>query len=396
MNERVNLLHPEIRKNPYPLYAELRRSNPVCQVDPGGMWAVTRYEDVQHVLKTPELFSSAGFATLWRPPWLGHNPVAESMVTKDAPAHTKLRAIVSRAFTQRTIAAMEPRIATIAAEQADRLRELGEADFIADFAAPFPARIIGEILGLDPAHHVSFARWGAALSAITPAPPSEQLATWICENIREMEGYIRDVLIARRRVPTDDMVSSLIRAEVDGDALTDAEIVAFLFLVLPAGFETTTNLLANCMLGLLERRADLARLRTDLSRIPAFIEEILRHDPPVHGIPRFTTADVELRGVMIPKGSMVLALAGSANRDDAQFPDGERFDMDRGAQAGLAFGHGAHFCLGAGLARLEARLGFEALLARFKGFERLPGELTWNSAVTVRGPLSLPLRFLPA
>jgi cytochrome P450 len=396
MNERVNLLLPEIRKNPYPLYAELRRSHPVCQVDPGGMWAVTRYEDVQHVLRTPEIFSSAGFGALFKPPWLGHNPVGDSMVTMDGPAHTKLRALLSRAFTARSIAQMEPRVAAIAAEQADRLLALGESDFVHDFAGPFPSRVIGELLGLDPGHHERFIRWGAHLSLITPAEPSEEIAASIRESIREMEEYAREIVNARRRAPGDDMVGQLIRADVDGEALTDRHIVAFLFLLLPAGFETTANLIDNTMLGLLERPADLARLRADPSRIPAFVEEILRHDSPVHGILRSTTTEVELGGAILPKGAMVIALAGSANRDEAQFPDAERFDMDRGAQAGLAFGHGAHFCLGASLARMEARLGLEALFARFQGFERLPGELTWNSAVTVRGPLTLPLRFLPA
>jgi hypothetical protein len=211
-----------------------------------------------------------------------------------------------------------------------------------------------------------------------------------------METYLTEVVQERRRRPADDFVSDLIRAEVSGDTLSDAEVLAFLFLVLPAGFETTTNLFTNAMLGLLERPEDLARLRSDPSLIPAFIEEVLRHDPPVHGIPRFTTADVTLGGAVVPKGSMVLLLIGSANRDETRFPDADRFDMDRGRDPGVALGYGVHFCIGAPLARLEARIGLEALLRRFRGFAQLPGQLDWSAAITVRGPLSLPLRFLPA
>jgi hypothetical protein len=396
MNERFNLLLPEVRANPYPMYAQMRRTSPVCQVEPGGIWAAARYKDVAFILKNPEIFSSGGFQALLKPAWLPHNPIGDSILVMDPPAHTKLRGLVSRAFSPRNLPRMELRVRALADELADRLEALGEADFMAEFAEPLPARMIGEILGLDASLHRSFKKWGAHLAAITPAMPDEELATAIRTSIGEMERYLREVLEARRRKPGDDMVSDLVRAEIDGAALTDAEIIAFLFLLLPAGFETTTNLLANTMLTLIDHPDTFARVRADRTLVPAFIEEVLRYDPPVHGVPRMTTTDVELGGVTVPAGSMIVCLIGSANRDEDQFPDPDRFDLERDSQGGIAFGHGIHFCLGVSLARMEGRIGLEALLSRFQGFSRLPGSVAWSQTLTVRGPTTLPLRFHPA
>lgn len=396
MTERFNLLLPEVRANPYPMYAQMRRESPVCQVDPGGFWVASRYKDVAFILKNPEIFSSAGFQALLKPAWLDHNPVGDSILVMDPPAHTKLRGLVSRAFSPRNITNMELRVRAIANELADRLVTLGEADFMAELAEPLPARLIGEILGLDASLHRSFKKWGAHLAAITPAVPDEELATAIRASISDMNRYLREVLEARRRKPVDDMVSDLVRAEVDGVSLSDAEIIAFLCLLLPAGFETTTNLLANTMLALLDRPGDVARLRADPALVPAYIEEVLRHDAPVHGVPRLTTTDVALGGVTVPAGSMIVCLLGSANRDEDQFPDPDRFDIERDSQGGIAFGQGIHFCLGVTLARMEGRIGLEALLSRFQGFSRLPGSIAWNQSITVRGPTTLPVRFHPA
>jgi cytochrome P450 len=191
-------------------------------------------------------------------------------------------------------------------------------------------------------------------------------------------------------------VSDLIGAEIEGEALTDAEIVSFLFFVLPAGFQSVVDQLSTMMLGFVSRPDDFTGLRADPAKIPTFVEEALRHDPGVHGAMRVTTQDVEIGGVKLPRGTLVLALLGSANRDAAAFPDPDRFDPARASQGGSAFGHGVHYCLGAPLARLELRIVIEELAKRFRGFELLPGELTWNVAVHIRGPNALPLRFLRA
>ena len=394
MDPRVNIMTPDFRANPYPFYAEMRRARAV-EVDPGGMWAVSRHEDVAYILKNPELFSSRGFKEAWQPPWLEYNPLADSMLATDGPAHARLRMLVSSAFGPRTIARLEPRIRELAAALTDDLASRGEADFITSFALPLPAFVIGELLGFDPALRHHFKRWADDLISVTRVPESPEHAARVRATVTEVTGYVAEVIAARRREPTDDLMSDLIRAEISGQSLTDAELISFMLLLLLGGFDTTTYLLANCVRLLAQRPEEMDRLRADPSLIPRFVEELLRYDAPVHGLPRITTAEVTLGDVTLPRGALVLALLGSANRDERQYPDPDRFDVHRN-QSSATFGHGIHACIGAVLARLEARLSLEALLARFRGFASLPGELQWNRSLTVRGMVALPLRFIPA
>ena len=396
MNEPINLFAPEVRSDPYPTYARLRLDAPAQQVAPMGFWAVSRYEDVEQVLKNPQVFSSAGFEALFKPNWLPHNPMGDSLVAKDGRGHTNLRALLSSVFTPSAIARREVRVREIAADIVNHLSTLDEVDFVADFCGPFSGRVIADVLQIDPALHSEFKRWIGHLAMVSPIYPGDELATAIRATVSEMEGYLREVVAARRLAPQDDMVSDLIRAEVDGILLTDKEIIAFLFLLLPAGYETSLHLFATLMLRFTQRPEDVTRLRADRSLIPAYVEEALRLEPPVHGIMRLTLAEADIGGVKVPPGSMVIVLVGSANHDESRFPDPERFDVARGSKSGLAFGHGVHFCLGAALARMEARVAIEALIGRFRGFERLPGELEWNVAVHVRGPVALPIKALPA
>lgn len=391
VTEPTNLFAPDVRRNPYPTYARLRDA-PVQQVEPGGFWAVSRHEDVEHVLKNPQVFSSAGFGALLKPSWLPHNPIADSMLTKDGPGHAKLRALVSRVFAPRAIARLEPRVRAIAAELCDRLATLGEADFVDAFAVPFTGRVIAEILGVDPVLTGEFQEWTRHISMISPLYPGDELANAIRGTVSKMEGYLKEVLEGRRRQPVDDTVSDLVGAEIEGSALTDEEIIAFLFLLLQGGFETTQHLLSAIVLGFMERPDDLTELGADRSRIATYVEESLRKEPSVHGAPRITTVDAEIGGVKVPRGSMVLLLLGSANHDPSVFSAPERFDAGRSTQRSLAFGHGAHFCLGAPLARLQARIAIEELASRFRAFDRLPGELQYNLSTVVLGPLSLPIR----
>ena len=396
MTEPVNLFAPEVRSDPYPTYARLRRDAPVQQVEPMGLWAVSRYQDVEYVLKNPQLFSSAGFEALLKPAWLPHNPLGDSILTKDGPGHTKLRALLSHAFNPRAVARLEVRIREIAAELAERLNTLGDADVVAEFCSPLPGRVIAEILGIDATLHREFKRWIGHLVMISPMYPGDELAAAIRTTVSELEGCLKEVVAARRRAPEDDMVSDLIRAEVDGQRLTDEEIIAFLFVLLPGGFETTMHLFATMMIGFTERPDEFTALCADRSLIPTYVEEALRREPSVHGVMRLTLAEADIGGVKVPPGAMVLVLLGSANHDDSRFAEPERFDAARGSKGGIAFGHGTHFCLGVTLARLEARVGLEELVARFRGFERLPGEIEWNVSVSVRGPVALPIRVLPA
>ncbi|MFE8599146.1 cytochrome P450 [Archangium violaceum] len=393
--QRVNILAPEFQANPHPRYAELRRDTPVVQVDPAGFWAISRYDDVAFVIKNPQLFSSEGFKAAWQPAWVGYNPLANSMLALDGTNHSRLRTLVSRAFNASAMTRLEAPIRKSAHRLADELAQKGEADFVSMFAMPLPAFVIGELLGLDGSLQHRFKAWSDDFVGVTPEPHGPEHAQRTLASIADLTRYITEVIEARRRLPADDLVSDLMRAEVEGQHLTDREIVDFLVLLLIAGLETTVHLLANSLLFLAERPDELARLRADLTLVPRFIEEMLRYDTPVQSVPRIVMSDVTISGVKIPKGDVVLAIIASANRDERHYTEPDRFDLHRG-QPGLAFGYGAHFCIGAQLARMEVRCGLEALLSRFSGFERTTSSLTWSQAITVRGPHTLPLRFIPA
>ncbi|WNG17808.1 cytochrome P450 [Cystobacter fuscus] len=393
MTHSINLLDPEFLANPYPHYAELRRRSPVCQVEPNGIWAVTRYEDVLHVLKNHSVFSSGGFKAAWQPPWVGYNPIANSMIATDPPQHTRLRGLVFRAFGPDAIARMEPRVRATAEKLADGLVE--GADFVQKMALPLPASAISNILGLDEELLPYFKQWSDDMISVTPTPPSLEVAERVRGTVAKVTGYVREVIEARRRKPTDDTVSELLRAEVEGQRLSDAEITDFLILLLIAGMESTTNLLGNSLVFLAAHPEMMERLQAEPSLIPPFIEEMLRYESPGQGIPRLTSAETTLAGVTLPAGALVFPMLGSANRDERKFPDPDRFDLKRNTQGVLAFGQGAHFCVGAMLARMESRLVLETLLARFQRVERVSDDLQYQCALTTRGPIALPLRYIP-
>lgn len=392
----VNLFAPDYVADPFPTYAAMRQQHPVCPVEPGGFWAVSRYADVQSVLKSAERFSSAGFRPAFEPAWLGHNPGAHTMLSMDPPEHTRNRQLIHRAFAPGVINRVEPQIRTMIASITSRIAAQGEADVVDDLATPIVAGVIGDFLAFDPALHARFKHWSDTLASVTPVPRSPEHAAQVRQTVAEMEDYFGTVIDARKQHPGDDMVSLLTMADIDGQELTRSELIAFLFLLLVAGLETTVHLISKSLL-LLSSRPDLVdRLRSNPLLIAQFIEEMLRYDPPTHGLFRQATADTSIAGVTIPAGTFVMVLLAAANRDPDQFPDPDTFNLDRTVQGGLAFGHGPHFCLGAALARLEGRATLEALLARFSGFERLGGEIEWHHTLTVRGPAHLPLRFRPA
>ncbi|RKG84100.1 cytochrome P450 [Corallococcus terminator] len=391
MSGRVNLMAPEVRANPYPVYAELRRSAPVCQVEPGGLWALTRFEDVSAAFKNPQVFSSAGVRTVTAPPWLGHNPFSESMIVMDPPHHMRLRTLVSRAWTPTAVNRMEPRIRGFAQHLAERLQPEREVDFVDAFAMPLPASVIGELFALDPQMTARYKRWSVDLSSVSGTTEKDtHRHESIRATVREMEDYLSQVVADRRRQPQEDMVSDLVQTRVDGEALSDAELMSFLFLLVVAGLETTVQLVSHCVRMLMEHPHLLTRLRENPAQLPRFVEEVLRFEPSVHGLVRVTTKETEVSGVVIPAGARVALMVGSACRDGERFKDPDTFDMDREGVNNFPFGHGIHFCLGAPLARLEARVGLEVLLSRFTKFTPT-GPVKWNTSLTVRGPLTMPL-----
>jgi cytochrome P450 len=414
----------EQRANPYPAYAELRRHAPVHRIESSGLYAVSRYAEVLHVLRHPELFSSSAMLTVLAGAVAGASPIAgmgvrgaeadrfselaqslptppmealaaRSLIGADPPVHGPLRNLVNRGFTPRRISALEPRIRQIARAALDGLADEPEPDLVAGFFVPLPVTVICELLGIEPERAEDFKHWSDVMvSGMTGSAAGG--AQQLVQVFAEMTAYVTRVAEGRRVQPREDLISTLVRAEAGEMALQPFEITMFITLLLVAGNETTTNLLGNAVLALIEHPQQLARVRRDPSLVPALVEETLRYDPPAQFVFRRATRDVELAGTKIPAGATVMPLLASANRDDAQFPDGDRFDIARDTSGHLGFGFGIHFCLGASLARLEARVALEELLARYAGFERASARVDYIDSFLVRGPSRLPLRLAAA
>ena len=408
---------PEWRDDPYPSYRELRDRAPVYFAPHTRAWCVSRYDDALFVLRNPELFSSRAMFTFLmnqgregRPPlswkmlrfiarlvWRTRlNPLefstARNLIAEDGESHAAMRAIVNRGFTPRRIAAWEARARELVADGIAKLRAGDPFDLVEDLAIPLPVGIIAEMLGVEPSRGAEFKRWSDAIVATATGPGrGDPFNPRMADALIELLRYVRGVAEERRERPADDLVSAIVAQQEGESALTTREVVQFVVLLLAAGNETTTNLIGNAVGALLDHPEQLARVAADPSLVPGAIEETLRYDAPVQIVFRVATQDVELAGTRIPKGAYVAPLLGSANRDERRFPDPDRFDVARDAQGHLGFGFGKHFCLGASLARLEARVALEALLPELPRLERRsPRELV--DSFLVRGPRRLALR----
>jgi cytochrome P450 len=389
----MEFLTDDMRRDPYPLYEQVRSSSPLLHMAEADMWMLFDYESVKRALTDHEAFSSVVTPPTGKAPdWL---------VFSDPPRHTKLRGLIMRAFTPRSIANLEPRVRELSRELLDQTIERGEMDLAADYSSLLPAMVIAEMIGIPLADRPRFLRWGEVIMNLSYAISGggEETARVMKENVavkEEMRAYLRDLLPERRSKPQDDLLTRLVEAEVDGARLTEEEILGFFQLLLSAGTETTTNLINNAILCFLEHPDQLARLQAQPELLPSAIEEVLRYRSPGQIMFRSTKADIELHGQVIPAGKLVLVMVGSANRDPQKFKDADRFDITRDPNPHLAFGHGIHFCLGAALSRLEARVALEDLLERVKGFQLASTE-PWvpRKALHVHGPLHLPIRFEP-
>ncbi len=376
-----DLFTTEFQEDPYPSYAWMRERAPVYREPRYGNFVISRFTDAFEVLRDHATFSNAR----------GQNPSGPqagvpSLASSDPPLHDQLRALVSRAFTPRRVAESEPRIRRLIAELLAALP--GEDfDLVAQIALPLPVVVIAELLGVAPERGRDFRRWSDALVGLMEKPPTPSLLG----AAQEMLAYFREVLALRRNEPRDDLVSALLAAEIDGRRLTALELESFCLLLLVAGNETTTNLISN-QVHVLAGRPDLwKRLREEPALVPAALEETLRWDSPVQNLGRDVTREVALHGVPMRPGDRLLVSYGAANRDEREFPGAEEYRIDRAAPRHLGFGFGVHFCLGAGLARLEARVALEGLLARFREIAPGEGHARRTHSTVIRGFESLPV-----
>ncbi len=392
------LATPEAQANPYPLYARWRARQPMHRA-PTGEWFLTRYDDVAAVLADPDRFSNSLTETRLYRERIQRLPVEESdvlfgdfsMVNVDPPDHTRLRRLVSKAFTARAVARLRPRIEEIVAELLDGLE--GDIDLISRFAYPLPVTVICELLGVPAADRDRFQAWNDQMIDNPDVSFEDMEAVRRSqEGMRHLIEYMQNLVAERRRRPQDDLLSRLIAVEEAGDQLTERDLLTTMLLLFIAGHVTTVNLIGNGMLALLTHPDQLRRLRTDLSLLDSAIEEMLRYDSPVQAITRGVRVDVELGGTVLERGELVMGLVGAANRDPEHFPDPDVFDIGRRDNRHLSFGRGIHFGLGAPLARLEAQVAFPALLQRFPRLELATDTPRWRPSPFLRGLAVLPLR----
>jgi cytochrome P450 len=385
----MDFFSDDMRRDPFPVYDQMRRGSPVLHIPPPfDAWLIFDYEGVKWALSDHDTFSSRVPAPRnW-------------FLFFDPPSHTKQRALISRAFTPRVVANIEPRIRALSRELLDQTIHRGEMDLAAEYSVPLAMMVIAQMIGIPLADWPRFKRWSDVILRLSYTRSGTEEAAQASNDFiavtAEMNDYLTDMIEQRRAAPRDDLLTRLIEAEVDGERLTQEEILGFFQLLVVGGQETTANLINNAILCLVDNPEQLAQLTAAPALLPSAIEEVLRFRSPLQWLMRTPTRGVKVRGQIIEAGHLVLAMIGSANRDSRQFADAERFDIKREPNPHIAFGHGIHFCLGAPLSRLEARIALADLIGRLKGIEFASDE-PWEprKALNVHGPSCLPIRFEP-
>lgn len=384
---------PDVIADPYPLLRELRETSPVHKVGFADVWVLTRFEDCRSVLRDSRLGSPepgddapALVARATR-----QRSAERSMLFLNPPDHTRLRKLVSRAFTPRRVAGMRASVEAMTRELLDDLAAAGGGDLIDALAFPLPANVISELVGVPRADRDLLRPLVADLTAsLEPFTPPDEAERADAAGL-ELREYLDDLIERRRAEPGDDLLSGLIAASDGEERLTLSEVALTVNLIYAAGFETTSNLIGNIVNTLLRHPDQLAKLRADRSLVPNAVDEVLRFEPPVHVDGRFAFEDVEVDGRVIPRGHSVLTLLAAANRDPAVIDDPDRFNIERSEIPMLSFSSGIHYCLGASLARLEGQVVLSGLLERFSNWRRREDDPPWKRRVTLRGLARLPV-----
>ena len=393
-----NPLSAEMAQDPYPTYARLRARDPVHRSRLMQAWLFSRYADVDTILRDHRHFSSDPRKRTASRRQRASLPNVEepSMLFLDPPDHTRLRALVNKAFTPRAVTALEPHIRELMTTLLDAVEDPSAFDLMEAVARPLPVIVIAEMLGIPPEDRAQFAVWSDQRARILEPTLSAAERETAEAAMRSLDTYLMPIISARRADPKDDIISALAQAEEEGDKLTEREVLIMLRLLLVAGNETTTNLIGNGMLALLRHPDQLAALREESALIPSAVEELLRFDSPVQVDVRSVLEDCDVNGFRVQRGDNIIALLGAANRDPDRFQAPERLDVRRREQNHLAFGRGIHHCLGAPLARLEGRVVLETLIERFGSMRLLEDRPLFRNSVVLRGLHSLPVAAVPA
>lgn len=388
-----NPFAPGMLANPYAMYRALRENDPIHRSEMMESWVLTRYDDIDKVLMDNRFSSDRAkantrFSQMMREQQEQYGPMstAQTMLTSDPPDHTRLRKLVSKAFTPRAVLDLRPRIQEIVDYLLAEAGERGEFDIIHDLAYPLPVIVIAEMLGVPPEDRARFKHWSDIVVATLGGPftPPEVMEAGRVA-IEELAEYLGTVIAERRAEPRNDLISGLIASEEGGQVLSEEEIFSTCILLLIAGNETTTNLIGTSMLALFRNPDQIDRLRKDLSLMPSAVEELLRYAGPVHGTGRVPKEDIEIAGHVFHEGEMVFTLIAAGNRDPSHYPDPDKLDVGRNPTDHLALGDGIHFCLGAPLARAEAQIAIGSLIDRFPKLRLLDEDPEWGGTFIIRG-----------
>ncbi|MFI1368651.1 cytochrome P450 [Streptomyces griseochromogenes] len=388
---------PSVRTDPYPIYRRLREADPIHRSN-FGYWVLSRYADVDAVLRAPEASSEFYRNTTWANRRGGpESPLVQSvqnwMLMLDGPAHRRIRSVISKVFTRASVERLRPRIAAETERLLDAVGE-GDTDLIQSLALPLPVTVTCELLGLPTRDRDQCRRWTEHISrVIDPSITDEDAADMNAAEV-EFREYVSGHIKERRATPREDILSLLVHADVDGERLTDAEIIANIQFLFVAGHETTVNLIGNGLLALLRHPEQLRILRENPELIANSVDEISRYDAPVQIVSRILGGSVELGDVTLPEGAKVMLLFGAAGRDPERYPDPDRLDVTRTGTKTLAFSGGPHYCLGAGLGKMETAIVLTELLRRYSKIELTGEDLVWRPNVSFRGLRELPLRLI--